>query len=77
LISRGTCSFHIKSTNAQAAGAVAVVVYNNIPGLLDSSTLGDPGDYIPTVGIQQADGLALAKSLGTADLTVAYVNLTT
>ena len=34
LISRGACSFAIKATNAQTAGASAVVIYNNIPGEL-------------------------------------------
>ena len=29
LIRRGTCSFYIKAANAQAAGAAAVVLYNN------------------------------------------------
>ena len=77
LISRGTCFFHDKSVNAQAAGAVGAIIYNNAPGLLTSGTLGDPADYIPTSGIQQADGLELIKSLGTADLTIAYSDLTT
>ncbi|MEQ9563265.1 MAG: S8 family serine peptidase, partial [Woeseiaceae bacterium] len=32
LIRRGTCSFYIKSANAQSAGAIGVVLYNNQPG---------------------------------------------
>jgi len=76
LISRGSCSFSNKSTNAEAAGAVGAVIYNNVEGDL-SGTLGDAANYVPTVGISQADGSALAKSLGAADLEVAYVDLTT
>lgn len=32
LISRGSCTFATKVANAEAAGAVAVMVYNNLPG---------------------------------------------
>jgi Zn-dependent M28 family amino/carboxypeptidase len=39
LISRGSCSFATKATNAAAAGAAAVVIYNNAAGELNG-TLG-------------------------------------
>jgi Zn-dependent M28 family amino/carboxypeptidase len=39
LISRGACAFAIKATNAANAGAVGVVIYNNIAGDLNG-TLG-------------------------------------
>ncbi len=39
LISRGTCTFALKATNAYNAGASGVVIYNNIPGPLNG-TLG-------------------------------------
>jgi hypothetical protein len=42
LIRRGGCTFKIKATNAIAAGASAVVIYNNIAGPLNG-TLGTPG----------------------------------
>ena len=48
------CSFRIKTTNAAAAGALAIVIYNNIPGLLNG-TLGE------------AEGLAAIPSIGTTD----------
>lgn len=70
LISRGTCTFAIKSTNAKAAGAVAAVIYNNVPGAL-SGTLGGVGDYPPTVGVTQEIGTELLTKLGTTtDLSV-------
>ena len=57
LVARGTDTFALKATNAIAAGAVAVVIYNNVPGLFNG-TLGSPIDGItPVVGISQADGL--------------------
>ena len=42
LIRRGTCSFAIKSANAQAAGAAAVVLYNNAAGALSPTVAGWP-----------------------------------
>jgi minor extracellular serine protease Vpr len=57
LISRGSCSFYNKALNAINAGAVAVVIHNNVPGLFNG-TLGEPIDGVtPVVGISQADGL--------------------
>ncbi len=41
LISRGTCSFSTKIRNAQAAGAVAVLVANNVAG--DGISMGQDG----------------------------------
>ncbi|WP_211748274.1 S8 family serine peptidase [Paenibacillus sp. Marseille-Q4541] len=58
LIQRGTISFTEKSLNAQAAGAAAAVIYNNAPGNF-GGTLGEPGDYIPTLSISLEDGTAL------------------
>jgi Zn-dependent M28 family amino/carboxypeptidase len=40
LISRGACTFALKATNAYNAGAAGVVIYNNIPGVLNG-TLGN------------------------------------
>jgi Zn-dependent M28 family amino/carboxypeptidase len=59
LIERGGCTFKIKATNAQAVGASAVVIYNNIAGPLNG-TLGTPGQNIPVVGTLQSIGQELA-----------------
>ncbi|KAH8821348.1 putative leucine aminopeptidase 2 [Xylogone sp. PMI_703] len=77
LVSRGSCDFGLKSAFAGAAGAVGVVIYNNVVGPL-SGTLGQEtrpeGPYPPTSGISQADGLALLDALGAgpvaADLNI-------
>ena len=54
---RGTCSFAEKALKAINAGATAVVIYNNAPGIV-SGTLGAPiGSDVPVVGISQADGI--------------------
>lgn len=74
LIQRGTCAFAIKADNAEAAGAEAVVIFNQgntpdreelIVGTLAPST---PG--IPVVGASFADGEALAQPGSTARVRV-------
>lgn len=59
LIRRGTCSFFLKATNAQAAGAAAVVLYNNVPGVLNPTVAGTPAITIPVVAITAADGATI------------------
>jgi aminopeptidase Y len=64
LISRGACAFAIKAMNADAAGAVGVVIYNNIPGELNG-TLGNTFTLdIGVTGISQAMGQQLAATPG-------------
>ncbi|KAH9209276.1 putative leucine aminopeptidase 2 [Leptodontidium sp. 2 PMI_412] len=69
LISRGTCTFALKAELAKEAGAIGTIIYNNVAGAL-AGTLGGPGNFVPTVGISQEDGLALVASGGTASLNV-------
>ncbi len=63
LIRRGGCTFDIKHRNAAAAGAVAVIIANNVAGSLEGVTLGSPG-VVPTGGVKQADGTALTALAG-------------
>ena len=57
LAARGTCAFGVKALNAINAGAEAVVISNNAPGVF-SGTLGATIDGVtPVVGISQADGV--------------------
>jgi len=64
LIGRGTCAFAIKATNAANAGAVGVVIYNNIAGDLNG-TLGSTFTLdIGVTGITQALGQQLAATPG-------------
>ncbi|TLW93526.1 M28 family peptidase [Saccharomonospora piscinae] len=65
LVQRGSCAFAEKSLAAAEAGAVATLVYNNTEGPVNG-TLGETNDgYVPTGGITQADGEALAELDGT------------
>ncbi len=69
LIRRGDCTFKIKATNAQAAGASAVVIYNNIEGALNG-TLGSVGQNIPVIGTLQSIGAELVALLGSGPVTL-------
>jgi uncharacterized protein (TIGR03437 family) len=53
LISRGTCDFSVKVPNAQAAGAVGVIVINNTTVI---PTWGPSDATIPALMISQSDG---------------------
>jgi subtilisin family serine protease len=59
LIRRGTCGFYEKAFNAQAAGAVGVVIYNNAAGLISATVVGTPAVTIPVVTIQATDGVTI------------------
>jgi hypothetical protein len=62
LIQRGTCSFAIKAQNAQDAGAIGVIIYNNAAGNLNIGGTA-PGVTIPVYGTTQANGLALIAAM--------------
>ena len=57
LVDRGTCGFTVKVKNAQDAGAVAVIVADNVAGSPPAGLGGaDPTITIPSVRITVADG---------------------
>jgi hypothetical protein len=63
LVDRGTCLFTTKAANAQAAGAIAMVVVNSVAG--DPVTMGgsDPTITIPSVMVSLTDGSAIKVGL--------------
>lgn len=63
LIRRGACSFFQKATNAQNAGAAAVVLYNNAAGALNATVAGTPAITIPVVGITATQGATLNAAI--------------
>lgn len=64
LISRGSCTFAIKATNAYSAGAAGVVIYNNTAGELNG-TLGNVFALdIGVTAVTQATGQQLAATPG-------------
>jgi hypothetical protein len=64
LVDRGTCGFTIKVKNAQNAGAIAVLVADNVAGSPPPGLGGaDPTITIPSVRITLADGNAIKAQL--------------
>jgi subtilisin family serine protease len=71
LIQRGTLTFATKVANAQTAGAIGVVIYNDVVDDFDTygGTLGGPGYWLPAVSVTEAIGEAIV-ALGTPALTL-------
>ncbi|OOG65377.1 hypothetical protein B0E46_03245 [Rhodanobacter sp. B04] len=73
IVDRGTCSFQLKSVNAEAAGATAVILANNTTGVL---TPGGDASYanptIPTLLISQADGATLKQHVSDASVSLGF-----
>ena len=69
LVQRGTLSFPEKQANAQAAGAIAIIVYNNVDGVMINMQINDGEGNIPAIFIQKKDGDAMAAK-GAGTLTV-------
>jgi hypothetical protein len=63
LIDRGTCLFVDKVKNAQNAGAVGVIIVNNVPDAPIGLGGDDPSIVIPSVHLSQADGALLKEVL--------------
>ena len=65
LIDRGACEFSTKVLNAQNAGAIAVIIANNVASGLPGMGAGvdAPHVTIPSVGILQSDGTAIRNAL--------------
>ncbi len=76
LIQRGTCTFADKAVNAQAAGASAVIIFNqgNTPdreGLIVGTLIPSSAPItVPVVGASFADGVALSQAGTTARVNV-------
>lgn len=65
LVSRGNCPFTQKAMNAQNAGAIGVILYNNVAGAIAPGGT-DPSVTIPAAGITLADGQALIAAVAAA-----------
>lgn len=75
LLDRGTCTFAVKTKNAQNAGAIAVVVADNAPGSPPAGLAGaDPTITIPTVRISLPDGNTIKAALGSGVNVTVGVN---
>jgi hypothetical protein len=64
LVDRGTCAFTIKAKAAQDAGAIAVIIADNVAGSTPPGLGGaDPTVVIPVVSVTQAVGNTLKANL--------------
>ncbi|UFJ39299.1 M28 family peptidase [Brevibacillus humidisoli] len=71
LIKRGSYTFATKILNAAAAGASAVIIYNNADGVMNG-TLGGPDDgYVPSLAITNEQGEALKTRLDAGETVTA------
>jgi hypothetical protein len=74
LIDRGVCGFTVKVKNAQDAGAIGVIIVDNVAGSPPAGMSGtDATITIPSVRVSLADGTKLRASLahgGTAQATI-------
>lgn len=77
LIRRGTCGFFVKATNAQNAGAAAVVLYNNVAGFVNPTVAGAPPITIPVVMVTAANGALLDGRIAGGVTTMTWTNQVT
>lgn len=77
LVDRGTCGFVVKAKNAQNAGAIGVLIADNVAGSPPAGMSGvDPTVTIPSVRITLANGNAIKAALGSGTVNVTIgVNL--
>ena len=70
IVDRGACDFTDKVINAQRAGAVGVIVVNNVDGAIFSGSGTGGGFKAPSVMVSLADGATIktAAGVGTATL---------
>jgi hypothetical protein len=75
LIKRGTCQFGTKALNAQKAGAMAVIIFDNVYSTsLITMSAGDDGlsVTIPCCSISWSNGQALVSYLGLAAVSISF-----
>lgn len=64
LISRGACTFALKATNAFNVGAAGVIIYNNIPGILNGTLSSTFTLDIPVTSVTLDVGQQLVATSG-------------
>ena len=65
IIDRGVCGFAVKAANAQAAGAIGVIIANNAAGAAPGLGGADPTVTIGTLSVSNVDGAAIRAALPT------------
>jgi Zn-dependent metalloprotease len=70
IVSRGSCGFVVKVKNAQNAGAIAVLVADNVEAAPSPMGGADPTIVIPSVRIRLSDGNLIRNALATQTVNV-------
>lgn len=63
IVQRGSCTFAVKAQQAQAAGAAAIVIFNNTPGYFAGTVGNASGVTIYAVSTSLADGTAVINAM--------------
>lgn len=73
VIERGDCEFSTKVLNAQRAGAIAAIIYDNVQEEL--MTMGSEGQIIdiPAIFVQRDDGLRIMRTPNMLSLNITFV----
>jgi subtilisin family serine protease len=71
LIDRGSCAISLKVDYAADAGAIAVIIANNVSGDPPSFSFGGGDTFVPTLIITLADGNRIKAGLGTTGVNPA------
>jgi hypothetical protein len=77
IVDRGTCTFTVKAQNVQAAGAIAMIVADNVAGAPPAGLGGaDPTITIPSVRITLADAGVIKSKLSSVVTATLDLDLT-
>jgi len=77
MLVRGSCDFTVKVLNAQGAGALGVIVVNNVPGVAPGLGGTSSSVSIPVLSVSQSDGSALFAALGAGPVQGRMIRLAT
>lgn len=69
VVSRGECAFYDKALNVQNADAAGVVLYNNVPGLINPTVEGEEPITIPVAAVSLEAGEAIVAAVGSGEAT--------
>jgi hypothetical protein len=71
---RGDCQFGVKALNAESAGAIAVLIINNVSGspIVPGGGTDGPNVTIPVAMVSDIDGAIIKASLDNGDDVVAF-----
>lgn len=74
LVQRGSCTFVSKAFHAQNAGAIAVIIFNNVEETLPGMTGGlDSNIVIPVIGISLAEGESILAEINSGHIVTATI----